>query len=227
MISIHWGTKVISIPQAFLTLVSAGLYDLDVDAFRLALKGLEDGEEGVAFPDTHRHNTVVSLSGVTYARTFEIINGYTITFEGTGTPYTVRCSGANHNLADVTNFVSEVSLIVGNSAGLIQGSGGGSGATPAEIWAYASRTLTEEVAPSAAENATAIWGHASALALIAKQAVLEKLLRNKTVTDPTTGIMTVYDDDGTTVLFSCNVFENAAGTQAYRGQGAERREKLV
>lgn len=118
-ISITWGTKVINVPQADLTLISGNLYELDVNAFRLALKDLEDSDEGMAFPTTHSHNTEVSLSGVTYARTLQIINGYTITFEDTGSPYTVRCVGANHNLADVTNYVSEVSLVIGNAAGLI------------------------------------------------------------------------------------------------------------
>lgn len=130
--SIHWGTKVITIPQADLTLVSGSLYELDVDVFRLALKNIEDSEDGMAHLDTHRHNTAVTLSGVTYARTFEIINGYTVTFEDTGSPYTVRAVGANHNLADVTNFTSEVSLIVGNSAGLV--SGGSGGVTSADVW---------------------------------------------------------------------------------------------
>lgn len=123
MISINWATKVITIPQADLTAVTGSLYQLDVDAFRLALKSIEDSEEGVAFPDTHRHNTAVTLSGVTYARTLEIINGYTVTFEDVGTPYTVSCVGANHNLADVKN-VNQVSLIVGNAAGLITVSSG-------------------------------------------------------------------------------------------------------
>lgn len=57
--------------------------------------------------------------------------------------------------------------------------------------------------------------------------ILSKLARNKTVTDPSTGVMTVYDDDGTTVLFTANLFEDAAGSQAYRGQGAEVRERLT
>lgn len=118
-ISIDWGTKVITVPQADLTLISGTLYELDIDVFRLALKDLEDSEAGMPFLRTHNHNTEVTLSGVTYARIFEIINGYTVTFQDTGSPYTVRCVGANHNLADVTNYVSEVSLIIGNSAGLI------------------------------------------------------------------------------------------------------------
>lgn len=140
-VSVNWATKVITIPQADLAVVSAGLYELDVNAFRLALKDIEDDEDGMAFADTHRHNTEVTLGGVTYARTFEIINGYTVTFQDVGSPYTVRCVGANHNIADVKN-VNQVSLIVGNSAGLITvATGGGGGPTASEIaaavWARA------------------------------------------------------------------------------------------
>lgn len=57
--------------------------------------------------------------------------------------------------------------------------------------------------------------------------IVQQILRNKQITDPDTGVMTVYDDDGTTVLFTANLKEDAAGTQAYRGQGADRRERLA
>lgn len=187
-ISINWATKVITVPQADLTLISGVLYELDVDWFRLQLKDIEDSEIGMSFPDTHRHNTEVVLSGVTYARTFEIINGYTVQFEDD--QYTVRCVGANHNLADV-KVANQVSLIIGNSAGLIVA---GSGLTTEE-----SNRLSR----------------------------IEKWLRNKRITDPATGKQTVYDDDGSTVLGQGDLFEDAAGTQAYRGQGAERAERLA
>lgn len=118
MPSINWSTKVISIPRSELVSLGNNLYELDINDFRLALKDIEDGEEGSVFPDTHRHNTEVTLSGVTYARTFEIINGYTVSFEDVGSPYIVTCIGGNHNLADV-KVLNQVSLIVGNSAGLI------------------------------------------------------------------------------------------------------------
>ena len=131
-ISIDWASKVISIPQNYLTNISGTLYELDVDQFRLDLKELEDDPDGMAFPQTHNHNTTVTLSGVTYARTFEIINGYTVTFEDTGAPYRVRFTGANHNIADVTNY-DRVSLIVGNSAGLVEVDTGGGGSSAAEI----------------------------------------------------------------------------------------------
>jgi hypothetical protein len=116
MITVNWSTQVINVPQADLTPVSGSLYELDVDTFRLALKDIEDASDGMSFPDTHRHNTQVLLSGVTYARTFEVINGYTVEFEDG--PYTVRLVGANHNIADV-KVANQVSLVVGNSAGLI------------------------------------------------------------------------------------------------------------
>lgn len=57
--------------------------------------------------------------------------------------------------------------------------------------------------------------------------IVQQILRNKQITDPDTGVMTVYDDDGTTVLFTANLKEDAAGTQSYRGQGADRRERLA
>jgi hypothetical protein len=201
-ISINWLTKVISIPQNYLTPVSAGLYELDVNQFRLDLKNIEDNGDGMAFEDTHRHETESVLSGVTYARKVTLINGYTVTFEDG--QYSVRCSGANHNIADVKN-VNQVSLIIGNSAGLIVAGGG---AAPADI-------------------ATAVWAHATATDLTLKMSLALKVLRNKMITNPSTGVCTIYDDDGTTVLLTGNIFEDVAGAQPYRGQGADRRDRLT
>jgi hypothetical protein len=192
-ISVNSDTRIITIPQADLLFVSGVLYELDVNAFRLELKDWEDDPENMGMLDTHLHNTEVTLSGVTYARIFQVINGYTVTFEHTGGAYTVRCSGANHNLADVTNFDTEVSLIIGNSAGL----------------------------------QTVVSGSGLSTGQDERLARIEKFLRNKQITDPVTGEQVVYEDDGTTVLVRGNLFENAAGTQQYRGQGAERRERLA
>lgn len=50
---------------------------------------------------------------------------------------------------------------------------------------------------------------------------------NKMVTDPTTGTITLYDDDDVTVFKVASLFEDAGATQPYRGQGAERRERLT
>lgn len=46
------------------------------------------------------------------------------------------------------------------------------------------------------------------------------------VDDRPTGIMTLYGDDGVTPIMTAQLYEDVAGTQTYRGQGAERRERL-
>ena len=114
MINIDWGAKIINIPQADLISLGGNIYELDVDAFRLILKDLEDSIEGMSFPDTHRHNTIVTVAGVTLARVIEIINGYTITFENA--QYAVNLVGANSNIPDVAN-VNQVSIRSFNTAG--------------------------------------------------------------------------------------------------------------
>jgi hypothetical protein len=58
-------------------------------------------------------------------------------------------------------------------------------------------------------------------------AMIAALLRNKTVTDPATGVMTVYADNGLDVLFEADIFEDAAGSEAYVGAGVNRRERLA
>jgi hypothetical protein len=111
-------TLTIYVPQNYLAPVTGLIYTLDVDVFRLDLKDYEDSEEGIVLPDTHRHNTTVTISGIAYDRTVEIINGWIVDFEDTGTPYIVSCTGANHNLSDVSDFsAGNVSMLSNNSAG--------------------------------------------------------------------------------------------------------------
>ncbi|MDJ0952485.1 MAG: hypothetical protein QNJ81_02280 [Acidimicrobiia bacterium] len=56
---------------------------------------------------------------------------------------------------------------------------------------------------------------------------LRKLSVNRLETDPTTGIITVYDDDDTTILYQGNIWENVLANQIYRGRGLERRDRLT
>lgn len=118
-VSIDWDSKVIYVPKSFTSLVQSSpieIRELNINDFRLALKDLEDSEQGMVFPDTHRHNTEVSLGGVVYARVVEMINDYTVTFEDG--QYALNLVGANSNIADVTNLNS-VQIRSSNSAGLI------------------------------------------------------------------------------------------------------------
>lgn len=144
MISIDYNTRVISVPQADMTLVQTSPFEireLNIDTFRLALKDLEDDPDGgIAFPDTHRHNPPVSIGGVSLAEVVELINNYTVTF-GNGS-YAVNIVGGNSNIGDRANLNS-VSIRSANSAGLIV-TAGGSGASAAEVWAYSVRQLTNQ-----------------------------------------------------------------------------------
>lgn len=182
--------------QADLTHISGDLYELDTAAFRLELKDLEDSEDGMPFPDTHIHNVPVTVAGVTYSRTIEIINGYSITFEDTGSPYTVRLVGSNNNIFDVENGILNptdgVTVVSSNSGGLIVTDSSG---------------ITPQIESDVAD--------------------LRKAAFNRVHTDPSTGVMTIYDDDDATPLKSGDIYEDTGASQAYRGQGLERRNKLT
>lgn len=194
-VAIAWPTKTITIPQADLTPVSAGLYELDTDTFRLALKSLEDNEQGITYLDTHRHNTEIELGGVTYARTVEIINGYTITFEDG--EYAVRLVGSNNNIADVTN-VNSVSVRSANSAGMVVAGSGVTSQDKTDIIAgvWAALTATNDDPDSMGELLQ----------------VVAKVLRNRQDIDRSASTLTVYDDDDTTPFLVADIYEDHAGS---------------
>lgn len=122
-------TKVISVPQADLTFIGAGIYNLDTNVFRLELRAWEASDAGSWRSITHKHNPDVTVGGVTLADVLEIINGYTITFEDL--QYRVILIGTNNNILDVAN-VNQVSIAPTNSAGLqVVASGSGLDVTQA------------------------------------------------------------------------------------------------
>jgi hypothetical protein len=75
-------------------------------------------------------------------------------------------------------------------------------------------------APTAAQITSAVWANPDAVKM-------RKIATNKKITDPVTGIMTVYEDGSTAVAFTAQLWEDAAGTIKYRGQGFERIEVLA
>jgi hypothetical protein len=116
-------TYEIYVPKADLTLIEVGppaKYELDVDAFRLELRDLEDDPDGRPWPKTHIHDTETTLGGVTYARKVQVLAPYSVTFEDG--QYRVTLVGANNNILDVSN-VNQVSIAPTNSAGLISAAG--------------------------------------------------------------------------------------------------------
>lgn len=118
--SYDYATLTITVPQADLTLITGTLYELDTNVFRLTVADEQDSERGMPFPVAIRHNTEVTVAGTTFARTIEMINGWSLTFEDLAN-YTVRLAGSNNNLFDIENGIlnqNQVQVIAQNSAGL-------------------------------------------------------------------------------------------------------------
>jgi hypothetical protein len=118
-VTVDWANKIINVPISYMTLIQSvptEIRQLDLNQIRLDLKGLEATDAGMSFPRTHNHTAPITVGGVQLARVFEIINGYTVSFEDG--QYAVNLLGANTNLGDVTN-VNQVSVRSSNSAGLV------------------------------------------------------------------------------------------------------------
>lgn len=98
----------------------------------------------------------------------------------------------------------------------------GSGAMT--ITPYATGTLAAAILPytdlSPEALAASVWSSAQG-------AFLHAMARNRVVTDPVAGTITVYAEDDATVLYSAPLWQDAAGTTPYAGAGAERRDRLA
>ncbi len=79
--------------------------------------------------------------------------------------------------------------------------------------------------PTAAANASQVR---TELAVeLAQITLAKKLLKNRTETNPATGAMTVYDDDGVTPLYTAAIYADVAGATPYDGTaGVNRRNAL-
>jgi hypothetical protein len=118
-LDVDWaGSRVIFVPRADMPIIQSSpeIRELDVYQFHLDLRTIETVVEGRPWPETHVHEAATLLAGTIYAPKVRILPPYTVTFEDG--QYAVNLTGANNNLADVTN-VNQVSLRSNNSAGLV------------------------------------------------------------------------------------------------------------
>lgn len=192
-ISINWNTSVIYIPKIDSTQIqpSPEIREIGANAIHLALRSLESSEEGIPFKNTHSHNTEVLLSGVTYARTITILPPYTIEFEDG--QYQINITGANHNFGDV-KVVNQVSLLIGNSAGLTTFN------LPSEDVTLISSAVWNRLA----SDHTVDGSVGFFLNLI------KAYLTNKMDIDEANSRIIVYDDAGTTPLYY-NIIKDKGG----------------
>lgn len=184
----------------------------DIIAFKNTIRDLEDDATGMLYPPVITFKQL-DLGGGAYQYGVDFINGYQLKFPSAGN-YTV-IGNINAYIVPVAGvFVDRTKSA---AFATVAGSGGSGGATAAEIWAYPSRSLTDY---------SGVWSESAAVSMVAKVEIATAILKNKTVTNPNTGVMTVYADDGTTPLLTAQLYETVDGSIVYRGQGAERREAL-
>lgn len=190
--------------------VSSDQTALDVGALYAAIKDAQDSETGVMYSPIAAGAGRFDLGG---GRT----SGLVVRLNS---PWQVEFLGAGQRTVD---------------GGTLAGGAGGQPVAvtpgtqvllnrPADAFGVATGG---SAAPSASEVASAVWAHQTAGDLLSKVEVAQVILRNKTVTNPQTGTMTVFADDGVTPLLVANLYEDAAGTQPYRGQGAENRGRFT
>jgi hypothetical protein len=175
-----------------------------------AIREEEASERGIAYDPIAEASGKADLGGgVATAITVYLLDDWQVQWYAGN--YTATIGGGNLVAAggDAVAYVSggpQVEITLSAAATIVNGEGG--------------------TAPSASEVADAVWQHSSATDLLDRVTMAQAILRNKTITDPQSGLMTVYDTDGSTPLLTAALYQDAAGSTPYQGQGAERREML-
>ena len=119
-----------------------------------------------------------------------------------------------------TGNITGAAQALGFAFAALSGSGSISSVPRAEGELDAALTLTTSEALSVDDIASAVWDTAQGQFLYA-------IAHNRVVTDPVSGTFTVYASDDTTVLYSADLWQDAAGTTPYVGSGADRRDRLT
>jgi hypothetical protein len=127
--------------------------------------------------------------------------------------------------------VNQVSLIIGNAAGLIVRETGTSGLTPDESAALLqiANDLSDVQIDVAEITGTLATLQTDYGYIRTDLTLIGKVMRNKKVvyrSGANAGKMIIYDNDGTTVLLTAQVYEDQAATIAYRGAGLEHQDRL-
>lgn len=197
-ITVDWANKLV-LSTASIT---------DIVAFKDTLRELEDDDVGMLYDPIVAYKRV-DLGGGAYFHDLPFINGYQLKFPNPGNYIVIGNIGAT--IVPVAGVY--VDRTKAAAFATVAGSGGSTGPTAGEI----ALAVRSELSPELSSIAN----------IETKVDIATAILKNKTVTNPTTGLMTVYNVDGVTPLLTAQLYENVDGSVTYRGQGAERREALV
>lgn len=121
--TVNWITKLITIPQADLTLISGDNYSLDMADVHSEIRRLEWAlTDGLWAPEIINFYPTVTLSGIAKTPTVEFKNDYTVQFGGSN--YNVSVSGYDTNMADVLVPGNGINVVFNNSVGKVASGSG-------------------------------------------------------------------------------------------------------
>ena len=136
----------------------------DIVAFHASLRDIEASDEGVLYPAVHSYKRL-DLGGGAYFHACDFLNGWQLKFPAPGNYSIIGNIGAQ--IVPVAGvFIDRTKAA---AFATVAGSGGGGGLTASDVWSYPGRTITQDI-PSAADNAGAVWNHASAAQIISRLA---------------------------------------------------------
>lgn len=189
------------------------------------------GAGTLAAPIAGGKNATAALQGAgMLAGTGQLIVSLAATLAGQGLIGTADLRAILQAIAALQG-VGTLSAQRGAVAGLVAGiEGHGSMSVIPSALGELAATITQEAATiSPSSIAAAVWDAAATGSngtMGGLLVLLRKLGLNAQVTDPVAHTFTIFDDDDVTPLYVASLFEDADGTVGYRGQGAERRERL-
>ena len=173
---------------------------------------------GICFPAIAAATGKQSLGGsVSVGLTVQLLGTWQLKFQ-TGN-YVATIAGGNlvGGLAnDPVAYSAGVQVLIIQSAAstIVATTGGGT-------------SLTQQQVRDAMSLAPTLASGYPSGSIDQQVSLARKIAQNKMVTDPVAGTITIYDDDNVTVLLTAPLYQDAAGTTPYSGNGADRRERLT
>lgn len=167
-------------------------------------------------------NGTATLTGTSdLSATGQLIVSAVATLTGSGVVTNADCKAYLNAAATLAGSgdLSGAAIALGWAAAALAGTSGANVTLRADGELGAAITVAGE-GLTAASVATAVWDSPQGRFLYA-------VGHNRVVTDPAAGTYTVYDTDDTTILYTADLWEDADGTVAYTGTGAQRRDRMT
>jgi predicted deacylase len=211
-----------------ITLSLSEVEDFGADNMRAVSTLIAQGEFGVATISCNAGNAqaagytaAVSVGGAT---TIVCNVGQAVAagqLASIATNAAIGCAIGNATAAGFTGTISQGFTVIATTG---QATAQGHAAS---VIASGPVTITCTIGVSAATGLTATITSTASLSDSEKIDLILDILSNRQLLDATSGLYTLYADDGVTVLKTALAWEDTAGTIPYRGQGLKRLDAMI